>query len=130
MHGKWPAASAVVDNSSLNQWLWRELTFFKPVARNAGSARLVSRTMMNRPSTFLPDIASASDERLAALSYVREAFAEAVRDGIEADCFAQAALFTGLQELVATYGEEAVATYAEKFAERIRSGEFTIAVKH
>jgi hypothetical protein len=83
-------------------------------------------------SPFIPinDRAAASDERLAALSYVREAFAEALRDGIEADCFAQAALFTALQELVATYGEEAVASYAENFATRIRSGEFTIAVKH
>ena len=85
---------------------------------------------MTTHSTPLSDRAAASDERMAALSYVREAFAEAIRDGIEADCFAQAALFTGLQELVATYGEEAVATYAEKFAERIRGGEFTIAIKH
>lgn len=85
--------------------------------------------MMNRHTPF-SDLSSASDERLAALSYVREAFEEALRDGIEADCFAQAALFTALQELVATYGEDAVANYAEKFAERIRSGEFTVAVKH
>ncbi len=85
---------------------------------------------MSTHSTLITDRNAASDERLAALSYVREAFAEAISDGIEADCFAQAALFTGLQELVATYGEDAVAAYAEKFAERIRSGEFTIAVKH
>ena len=85
---------------------------------------------MNRPPVSLPEHAPASDARLVALSYVREAFAEAVRDGIEADCFAQAALFAALQELVATYGEDAVATYAEKFADRIRDGEFTIAVKH
>ena len=90
----------------------------------------MSASTMSIQSTHLTDRAAASDERLAALSYVREAFAEAISDGIEADCFAQAALFTGLQELVATYGEEAVATYAEKFAGRIRSGEFTIAVKH
>ncbi len=86
--------------------------------------------MTQPPFDHLSDRAAASDERLAALSYVREAFAEALRDGIEADCFAQAALFTALQELVATYGEEAVASYAENFAGRIRGGEFTIAVKH
>lgn len=86
--------------------------------------------MTHPPFAPLSDRAAASDERMAALTYVREAFAEALRDGIEADCFAQAALFTALQELVATYGEEAVASYAENFANRIRSGEFTIAVKH
>ena len=76
------------------------------------------------------DRSAASDERLAALSYVREAFAEAVRDGIDADCFAQAALFAAMQELVATFGEDPVADFAEKLPERIRSGEFTTAVKH
>ncbi len=88
------------------------------------------RSMMNTHPPILTEHAAAADERLAALSCVREAFAEALINGIEADCFAQAALFTGLQELVATYGEEAVATYAEKFADRIRCGEFTVAVKH
>ncbi len=78
----------------------------------------------------LSDEPSASDEQRAALSYVNEAFAEALRDGIEADCFAQAALFTAMQELVATYGEEQVAKYAEKFPERVRAGEFTIAMRH
>lgn len=78
----------------------------------------------------LGDHASASDERRAALSYVNEAFAEALRDGVEANCFAQAALFTAIQELVATYGEDQVAKYTERFPERIRDGEFTIAVRH
>lgn len=73
---------------------------------------------------------SAAEERRAALNYVTEAFAEAVRDGIESDFFAQAALFTALRELVATYGEEAVAQYAEQFPERIRNGSFTTAVRH
>ncbi len=86
--------------------------------------------MTDGPIPTYSDRAAASDERLAALGYVRETFAEALRDGIEPDCFAQAALFTALQELVATYGEEPVANYAEKFAGRIRSGEFTIAAKH
>jgi len=73
---------------------------------------------------------SASDEKRAALSYVNEAFAEALRDGIEADCFVQAALFTALQELVATYGEEQVAKYTETMPERLRAGEFTLATRH
>ena len=76
------------------------------------------------------DDLSASEERRAALNYVTEAFAEAVRDGIESDCFAQAALFTAFRELVATYGEEAVAQYAERLPERLRNGSFTTASRH
>ncbi len=90
----------------------------------------MSPPIMTANTTLLSEHAAAADERRAALSYVREAFAEAISDGIEADCFAQAALFTGLQELVATYGEEEVAKYAAKIPERIIRGEFTIAVKH
>lgn len=70
---------------------------------------------------------AAADERRAALSFVTEAFHEAILSGVEADCFAQAAIFTAFQELVETYGEEAVAHFAERLPERIRCGEFSIA---
>ena len=43
-----------------------------------------------------------------------EAFAEAEFDGLDADCMAQAALFAAFMELVATYGEDAVAEYAAR----------------
>ena len=76
----------------------------------------------------MPD-RSASEEKRAALAYVTEAFAEAILDGIESDCFAQAALFTAFQELVETYGEEATAVFAEKLPERVRHGEFSVGVK-
>ena len=69
-----------------------------------------------------------AEEKRAALAYVTEAFAEAIMDGIEADCFAQAALFAAFQELTDTYGEEATAVFAEKLPERIRQGEFTVRV--
>lgn len=72
---------------------------------------------------------SAADEKRAALTYVHEAFAEAVLSGVEADCFAQAALFTAFQELVDTYGEEAVAQYAGRLPERIRCGEFSCGLR-
>jgi hypothetical protein len=84
--------------------------------------------------TFAPplqfDLASAEDERRAALSFVTEAFAEAILAGIESESFAHAALFAALQELVETYGEEAVAAFAGRLPERIMTGEFTVAVKH
>lgn len=70
-----------------------------------------------------------AEEKRAALAFVTEAFAEAIMDGIDGDCFAQAALFTAFQELVETYGEEAAAVFAEKLPERIRHGEFSVGVK-
>lgn len=73
---------------------------------------------------------SVEDERRAALAYVTEAFAEAILAGIESESFAHAALFAALQELVETYGEEAVAAFAGRLPERISGGEFTVATKH
>lgn len=72
---------------------------------------------------------AAADEKRAALGYVHEAFAEAILSGVEADCFAHAALFAAFQELVETYGEEAVAVYAARLPERIRMGEFTVGLR-
>ena len=55
-----------------------------------------------------------------------EAWAEARLDGIDDDCMAHACLFAAFAELVATYGEEAAANYADRLAARIRNGEFTV----
>jgi hypothetical protein len=68
----------------------------------------------------------SEEERLAAFSYLSEAWAEARHEGIDGDCLAQVALFSALSELVSTYGEDATARYAEGLAERIRHGEFTV----
>jgi hypothetical protein len=72
----------------------------------------------------------ASDERQAALAYVTEAFAEAILAGIESDSFAHAALSAALHELVATYGEEKVAAFAERLPKRVREGEFSSVARH
>ena len=71
--------------------------------------------------------ARSEDERRAAFGYLNEAWEEARLDGIDGDCLAQVALFTAINELVSTYGEEAAAEYADKLGERIRRGEFTVA---
>lgn len=68
---------------------------------------------------------SAADARRAALSYVSEAFAEALLDGIDAESFADAALCAAFRELVAAYGEETAARLAERLPERVRHGEFS-----
>lgn len=71
-----------------------------------------------------------SEEKRVALSYVSEAFAEARHDGLDGDCVAHAALFAAFRELVETYGEEAVAVFAEALPTRVRAGAFTIAHRH
>jgi hypothetical protein len=83
---------------------------------------------MSRPASFpiardpLPDL----HQKQTALSYLSEAWAEARHDGVDGDCLAQASLFTALAELVSTYGEDAVAKFAEGVPGRVRNGEFSL----
>jgi len=83
---------------------------------------------MNDNDVPLSDLPELSAVKQAALSYVTDAFAEAELDGLDADCMAQAALFAAFMELVATYGEDAVADYAASLPDKIRSGAFSMAV--
>jgi hypothetical protein len=83
---------------------------------------------MNDNDVPLNDLPELSAIKQAALSYVTDAFAEAELDGLDADCMAQAALFAAFQELVATYGEEAVADYAAGLPDKIRTGAFSMAM--
>src|SRR5476651_422045 len=86
-------------------------------------------SFMSYPASFstardpLPD----HEQKQAALGYLKEAWAEARHDGVDGDCLAQASLFAAFAELVGTYGEDAVATYAEGLPDRIRNGEFSTA---
>jgi hypothetical protein len=75
------------------------------------------------------DRSEAADERRTALALVMEAFAEATLGGLTEDCLTQAAIFVAFQKLVACYGEEPVAAFAERLPERIRHGEFSLALK-
>jgi hypothetical protein len=77
-----------------------------------------------------PDENFGSEDRQVALSFVTEAFAEAILAGVEGEVFAHVAVFAALQELVATYGEEPVAAFAERLPARVRSGEFSAASRH
>jgi hypothetical protein len=81
-------------------------------------------TTATRPATETS--AEVIAEKRAALSYLSEAWAEAQLDGIDGDCLAQASLFTAFAELVATYGEDATARFAEGLGARIRNGEFSL----
>jgi hypothetical protein len=66
------------------------------------------------------------EQKRVALNYLNEAWAEARHDGVDDDCMAQACLFAAFAELVATYGEEAAAEYAEALAARVRNGEYSV----
>ena len=69
---------------------------------------------------------SDRDQKMMALGYLHEAWAEARHDGIDGDCLAQACLFAALAEFVTTYGEDAAATFADGLSIRIRKGEFSL----
>jgi hypothetical protein len=71
------------------------------------------------------DLAIAEKKRVA-LTYLSEAWDEAVAEGVDSEILAHAALFASLSDLITTYGEEAVAGLAERLPERIRAGEFTL----
>ena len=69
---------------------------------------------------------SDREQKMMALGYLHEAWAEARHDGIDGDCLAQASLFTALAELVSTYGEDAVAKFVEGLPARVKNGEFSL----
>src|SRR5258707_4018360 len=77
-------------------------------------------------STNAREPISDREQKIVALGYLREAWAEARLDGIDGDCLAQACLFTALAEFVTTYGEEAAAKFTEGLSTRIRNGEFSL----
>ena len=85
---------------------------------------------MTADDTVPDTLSEASAHKRAALTYVVEAFVEAQLDGLDGDCVAQAALFAAFRELVATYGEDATADYAEGLPERIRAGGFSTCRRH
>lgn len=80
--------------------------------------------MMNglAAGTVVPD----HEQKRLALNYVSEAWADGIMDGVDGDCLAQACLFAAFAELVATYGEDAAADFAEGLSRRIRKGEFSV----
>jgi hypothetical protein len=86
----------------------------------------VMNTSLNANTHNAIEMQELAAQKQAALRLVLDAFAEGDLDGIEADCMAQAALFTAFKEFVMTYGEEPVAKFAERLPERIRNGEFTV----
>jgi len=77
--------------------------------------------------TQVSDPAGDLELKRAAVGYLSGAWNEARLEGVDGDCLAQACLFAAFAELSSTYGEEAVARFAEGLPARIRSGEFSLA---
>lgn len=65
-------------------------------------------------------------QKIAALSYIHEAWEEARHDGLDIELIAHAAMFTALSELVKAYGEDAVAQLVKGLPRRIQHGDFTL----
>lgn len=61
-------------------------------------------------------------------AYVRlsAVWQDALGAGIEPEVLAHVAIFAALGDLIATYGETAVADFAERLSDRIAAGEFTV----
>ena len=81
---------------------------------------------MNITLAKAPDESSDQEQKLAALGFLQEAWREARISGVDGDCLAQASMFAALAELVTTYGEDAVAKFAEGLPSRVRNGEFSV----
>jgi len=65
-------------------------------------------------------------EEAEALSYIADAWEDAVRDGLDESILANAALFAALSELVDMYGENAVISMVDGLKARVRRGEFSV----
>jgi len=77
------------------------------------------------PTGFEPE-SELREHKHAALSYIMDAWEEALHDGIEPEMLANAALFAALSDLISAYGEDAVATMTDGLSRRINHGEFTL----
>lgn len=84
--------------------------------------------MDTKPLTDLSmlDEDALREQKHAALSYIMDAWEDALADGLEPDLIANAALFAALSDLVSTYGEDAVAQMTEGLGNRVRRAEFSL----
>ena len=75
-------------------------------------------------------LADSDDDSLRALHLILQAWEDGAASGLAPEQMAYAALFTALSDLVAAYGEDAVALLATNLGPRIKSGEFSLARAH
>jgi hypothetical protein len=75
------------------------------------------------------ELAGTGSVSLEALSVILEAWEMGADRGVAPEMMAYAALFTALTDLVAVFGEDAVADLATGLSRRVANGEFTLARK-
>lgn len=99
---------------------------FQLAARLRGTSQgewaVDTRRLQDRLDDLPPELDA---EEAEALSYIGEAWEDAVGDGIDPRTLANAALFAAFAELVEAYGENAVISMVEGLKARLRRGEFT-----
>ncbi len=72
------------------------------------------------------DEVSIAEKKRLALAYLSEAWDGAMAEGVDPEIVAHAALFTALADLIATYGEEAVAELTKTLPRRVEALEFSL----
>jgi hypothetical protein len=71
-------------------------------------------------------LAESKDDSLKALGLILGAWEEGADNGVAPELMAYAAMYTALTDLVAAFGEEAVASMAKGLEGRIMKGEFSM----
>jgi hypothetical protein len=71
-------------------------------------------------------LGDSDDKSLKALDMILGAWEEGTESGIPPEMMAYAALYTALTDLVATFGEDNVATLIDGLKPRLQRGEFTV----
>ena len=74
----------------------------------------------------MPEDTAIAEKKRLALTYLNEAWNDALAEGVDSEILAHVALFTALSDLVETYGEAAVAELAGTLPNRIESREFSL----
>ncbi len=85
----------------------------------------MTATRMGARVPGIEDGQIAEKKRLA-LAYLSEAWDGAMAEGVDPEILAHVALFTAFADLVATYGEDAVAELASTLPRRIQALEFSL----
>ena len=77
-------------------------------------------------SFLSPEDHDAEEQKSVALSFLLDAWDDALSSGCTSETIATSAIFAALSDMVDIYGEESVAEMASGLADRIRRGEFSM----
>jgi len=78
------------------------------------------------PAKLSKEDAVIAEKKRLALAYLSEAWDGAMAEGVDPEIVAHAALFTALADLIAIYGEDAVAELTNTLPRRVQALEFSL----